>query len=88
VSIKTILATGVLAASVVSVAAAQQMITPGQYSSNYNIAVVRHRVEGLIDQLGRDRHDYGGHKATAMADLQAARHEMMAAEQFARNHGY
>ena len=62
--------------------------TRGQGGSNRDIWGVRRWVAGLIGQLNRDNRDYGGHKAAAINALQAARGEMLAAEQYAQGHGY
>ena len=55
---------------------AQVRTDPG---SDRNMRGVRHRIEGLIDQLQGDRHDYDGHRLKAIADLQQAREEINAA---------
>ncbi len=47
--------------------------------SDRNLRGVRRRLEGLIDQLQRDQSDYGGHRVKAIADLQQARAEIVAA---------
>ncbi len=62
----------------------------GQGSSNRDMwhAVRAPAVDGLIAQLNRDNSDYDGHKGNAIADLQAARVQMVAAERFAFDHGY
>ena len=48
-------------------------------ASDRNLRGVRHRLEGLIDQLQHDQSDYGGHRLKALADLQQARAEIVAA---------
>ena len=60
----------------------------GQGSSNGDMWHVRAWVDGLVAQLNRDNSDYGGHKGNAIADLQAARTQMFAAERYAFDHGY
>jgi len=60
----------------------------GQGPSNHDIWHVRAWVDGLVAQLDHDQRDYGGHKAAAIRDLQAARAQMYAAERFAFDHGY
>lgn len=55
----------------------------GDCQSGHNIGHVRRRLDGTIDRLQHDQHDYQGHKVTAVADLQAARQELLAAEQSA-----
>lgn len=57
-----------------------------QGGSNRNVWGVRAWVDGLIAQLNRDDRDYGGHKAAAISDLQAAGTQMRDAEQYAFNH--
>jgi len=52
-------------------------------SSNANIWHVHRRLDGTIDHLQHDESDYGGHKVAAMNDLQNARTELVAAEQYA-----
>jgi hypothetical protein len=86
--LKGILATGLLAALTLTGAAASAQFERGQHGSNDNMWDVRQRVEGMIDQLQHDDHDYGGHRIAAINDLQAARNQIVAAEQFARQHGY
>jgi len=51
----------------------------GQPGSNRNIQVVRRAVNRMIAQLGRDRRDYGGHRVAAIAALQSASNELLAA---------
>ena len=55
-------------------------------ASNANIWQVHRHLDGAIDQLGHDGHDYGGHRVNAIADLQRARGELVAAEQYAIEH--
>ncbi|MDQ2679442.1 MAG: hypothetical protein M3Y21_00235 [Candidatus Eremiobacteraeota bacterium] len=60
----------------------------GERGSAVNMLYVRRRVESLIDQLQRDRRDYGGHRLTAIADLQQARNEIIAAISYDSTHGH
>ncbi|HEV7178807.1 MAG TPA: hypothetical protein VGN11_02985 [Candidatus Baltobacteraceae bacterium] len=60
----------------------------GQGGSNGNLLSVRRWVERMIDQLQRDQRDYGGHRVAALNDLQQARTQLLAAEAYARGHGY
>ncbi len=62
--------------------------TRTQRGSNIDMARVAGYVERLIDQLNGDQRDYGGHRVNAIRDMQAARSEIAAAEQFARARGY
>jgi hypothetical protein len=89
-NIKAIVAASLLSATIGAAGAgiASAQVDRGQYGSNQNMWVVRGRVEAMIDQLQHDDRDYGGHRAAALNDLQAARHEIVDAEQFAREHGY
>ncbi len=67
------------------------MTTPAfattQGQSNRNLWHVRQRLEADIDMLQHDQRDYGGHRVTALNDLQAARNELLAAEQVAHHDG-
>ena len=54
-------------------------------ASDHNLMHVHRRLDGAIDQLSHDQHDYDGHRVSAMNDLQSARNEIIAAEQFAEN---
>ena len=54
-------------------------------SSNANLWHVHRRLDGAIDQLSHDQHDYAGHRVAAVNDLQNARNELVAAEQYAVN---
>jgi hypothetical protein len=58
----------------------------GEFGSTKNIHVVRRRVERLIDMLQHDQRDYGGHRITAINDLQQARNELLQAEQYDKAH--
>jgi hypothetical protein len=52
-------------------------------SSNQNLAQVHRRLDGAIDQLQHDQRDYDGHRVDAINDLQNARQQLVAAEQWA-----
>ena len=58
-----------------------QTVNPmrGEYGSARNILGVRRRLEGLIDQLQRDNHDYDGHRVAAINDMAQARAQLDAA---------
>ena len=49
---------------------------PGPHSDQ-NLRWARNRVERDLDQLMRDQKDYGGHRGKAIADFQAARHQLL-----------
>ena len=55
-------------------------------SSNRNLWHVHRRLEGVIENLDHDQHDYGGHRDAAIGDLQNARAQIVAAEQYAVGH--
>ena len=59
----------------------------GNAGSDQNIAWVRGRLEDLIEQLQRDRHDYDGHRVTAIGDMQQARTQLDAAIAWDRARG-
>lgn len=88
-----VLAAGLGATALGTVASAQQQFP------NTNAAAVRsgrgsdqnlrreiRRLEGVIDALQRDRHDYGGHRVTAIADLQQAREQLEQGLQYDNGH--
>jgi hypothetical protein len=54
-------------------------------ASNHNIMHVHRRLDGAIDQLQHDQRDYGGHREHAIDDLQQARGQLVAAEEYAQN---
>ncbi|GAC1356815.1 MAG: hypothetical protein NVSMB31_17350 [Vulcanimicrobiaceae bacterium] len=58
----------------------------GERGSRHNIASVRRHEEKLIDQLQRDRHDYGGHRVQAIELMQQARAQLLLAEQYDQAH--
>ncbi|MDP9018896.1 MAG: hypothetical protein M3N19_11330 [Candidatus Eremiobacteraeota bacterium] len=58
----------------------------GERGSRHNIASVRRHEERLIDQLQRDRHDYGGHRVQAIELMQQARAQLLLAEQYDQAH--
>ncbi len=60
----------------------------GQVRSNRDMRHIERGVDRMIAALQHDQRDYGGHRVTALNDLQQARNEIMAAEQFARANGY
>ena len=74
----------ILAVSAAGTAAIGQAQAQGMrmHGSDQNLRVERRRIEGVIDQLQRDQHDYGGHRVRAIADLQQARAELDAALQY------
>jgi hypothetical protein len=57
-----------------------------EWGSGRNLVAVRHDLEGLIDQLQRDNHDYDGHRAAAINEMQEARGQLTAALQYDRSH--
>ena len=63
-------------------------IMRSQRNSNGDMARVRRLVDRMIGQLDGDQRDYGGHRVNAIRDMQAARGEITAAEQYARSRGY
>ena len=57
----------------------QQYYVRGQFASNENIEYVRRYVDGAIDMLQKDHHDYNGYRVKAIAQLQAAREQLLLA---------
>ena len=57
-----------------------------EWGSASNIAAVRNRLDGLVDQLQRDNRDYGGHRVAAINDMQQAQAQLTAALQYDRTH--
>lgn len=55
----------------------------GSCASNANLAHVHRRLLGAMEQLNHDQRDYGGHRDAALTDLQNARDQLIAAEQYA-----
>ncbi len=62
--------------------------TRAQTGSNRDIWSVRSWVERMIDQLQRDQHDYDGHRIAAINAMQAARAQLVDAEQYAKARRY
>ncbi|HEV2357025.1 MAG TPA: hypothetical protein VGZ23_05370 [bacterium] len=64
-----------MAATVVAAGAAMAQTPPprGEIGSARNLVHVRTALDGLIDQLQRDQHDYGGYRVRAIAVMQQAR---------------
>jgi hypothetical protein len=67
---------------------AQSLAVRGEGGSARNIVLVKNRLERLIDELQRDRRDYGGHRVAAIADMQQARGELQAAITYDATHGH
>jgi len=87
------LATGLTLGAASSSAQTMPMARPGMYhhlrgerASARNLIAERRKLEGIIDSLQRDRHDYGGHRETAIDLLQRARAELDAAIQYDATH--
>jgi hypothetical protein len=60
----------------------------GQWGSDKDIMRRRHQLEHIIQDLAADQSDYGGFKEKAMQDLNAARQDLMQAEQYAHSQGH
>lgn len=60
----------------------------GERGSAVNLLQVRQRLDRMIDQLGRDRRDYGGHRVAAIADIQQARAQIQAAIDYDTSHSH
>jgi hypothetical protein len=88
-----------MAATALAAAAAPPVVPPptmaprprasgmqGEYWSNRNVSRTRIKLEHVIDELNRDQHDYGGHRAKALDLLRQARQELLAAEAFEKAH--
>ena len=60
----------------------------GQGSSNRDMRKIGRGLDRMIAALEHDQRDYGGHRVTALNELQQARGEITAAEQYARANGY
>jgi hypothetical protein len=81
-------AAGVAAALIASRGASAQTYTRGEDGSARNIAQVRRALEGLIDQLQHDRHDFGGYRIRAIENMRRARADLMAALQWDATHAH
>jgi hypothetical protein len=87
-----VLAAGLGATALGTVASAQQFPVNNPAAirsdggSDRNLRREIHRLEGVIDMLQQDRHDYNGHRVAAIADLQRAREELRAGLRFDNNH--
>jgi len=84
-------ALGATALGTVASAAPQPMYnTTSQFrsdrGSDRNIRAEISRIEGVIDMLQRDRHDYGGHREQAIDLLQRAREQLGEALQYDNTH--
>ncbi len=84
------LAGGGIAAAQTTSAAPPQVVAQaamrGDRGSDRNLRAVRRRLEGIIDSLQRDQHDYNGHRVAAIRDLTQARQELDAALQADQGH--
>src|ERR1700736_3448207 len=94
-----VLATGIAATALGTVAAAQQQpINPANpaysqqlrngHGSDRNLRWEIKRLEIVIDMLQRDQHDYNGHRVQAIADLQRARQQLEDALEYDNTHGH
>jgi len=79
-------ALAVLVGTGMAAGAQEALAQEPQGMSNRNLLYVRRRLEAMIDQLQRDRHDYGGHRVAAINALQAARNEILAAIAWQQRH--
>lgn len=59
----------------------ETFFTRGQFNSDQNLTFVSRTVERAIDLLQKDRHDFAGFRAKAVADLVAARQQLSLALQ-------
>ena len=69
-----------------AVAASPDIEPAGWNRSDRNLAYVRADIEHVIDVLQRDNHDYDGHRADAVAQLQYGRAQLDAALASDRGH--
>ncbi|HKU67058.1 MAG TPA: hypothetical protein VJP85_04700 [Candidatus Baltobacteraceae bacterium] len=58
----------------------------GEWGSAGNIVSVRNRLNGLIEQLERDNHDYDGHRVAAIDEMQQAQAQLTDALRFDGSH--
>lgn len=78
---------GALAATVAAAGAAGAQVPPrGEVGSARNLIHVRAALEGLIDQLQHDQADYGGYRVRAIAAMQRARADIVAALEWDATH--
>ncbi len=68
--------------------ATQQGYQRGGRGSDRNLHNELRRLEGVIDMLNRDQHDYNGHRVQAIQDLQQARQQLEDALEYDRTHGH
>ncbi len=90
-----VLATGIAATALGTVASAQQQPPANPafsqplrngHGSDRNLRWEIHRLEIVIDMLQRDQRDYGGHRVQAIADLQRARQQLEDALEYDNTH--
>lgn len=85
-----VLSVSMFGAGAISTSAVHAQALPalrGERGSAHNILSIKTRLERLIDQLQRDRRDYGGHREAAIDDLQKARVQLEAAVNYDATHG-
>ncbi|MDQ2993092.1 MAG: hypothetical protein M3R30_09785 [Candidatus Eremiobacteraeota bacterium] len=85
-----VLSAGMFGAGAVSTSQASAQTMPsylrGERGSAHDLLAERTRIETVIDHLQRDRHDYGGHRETALDLLQRSRAEIQAAIDYDATH--
>jgi len=79
--------TAAAAIAAVLVSAATAYAQPAQQGSNRNLSFVSAHIESAIDQLQNDSHDYGGHRAEAIYNLEGARNDIADALAYWHRHG-
>jgi hypothetical protein len=85
-SLATLAVSASIVAGTTGVALAQW--TRPDRASDRNIWNIQATIDREIAQLNHDDRDYGGHRVNALRDLRAAHDELIAAERYARSHGY
>ena len=90
-NIRLLVLAGAVAGTLAGGVASAQQIVPnsaavrGDRGSDRNLRVEIRRLEGVIDMLQNDRHDYNGHRVRAIEDLQRARTELAAGLKYDNN---
>ena len=73
-------------AAAITLAAMIGQIAPATAASDSNMSYVSRYVERASDALQNDRHDYHGHRATALADIARARADIASAIAYDNSH--